>query len=72
MRFIVMIEAERCKGCELCVAVCPQKVLAMSSSISHHGTHISEVVAQEDCTGCLRCARICPDAAIEVATDKES
>ena len=65
-RFFVNIDRERCKGCELCVAVCPKKVLAMSPRMNVRGHHYADVVAPDACIGCLQCTDICPDAAIEV------
>ena len=31
-RGTVLVEIERCKGCELCIPACPPQVLSMSSS----------------------------------------
>jgi 2-oxoglutarate ferredoxin oxidoreductase subunit delta len=66
MAFIVRIDLERCKGCELCVVVCPKSVLAMSGRLNARGQHFAEVKLPDACTGCLRCALICPDAAVEI------
>ncbi len=66
-RFQVTIERNRCKGCELCVHVCPKQVLAMSKDINDKGYFFSHVVNQPVCIGCRFCAFICPDVAIEVA-----
>ena len=65
-RYFVKIDRERCKGCELCVAVCPKKVLAMTSDVNARGQHHAGVITPDDCIGCLQCSDICPDAAIEV------
>lgn len=55
-----------CKGCELCVAACPQKVLALDHDrITAKGYHPASLVA-DGCTGCAICAIVCPDAAITV------
>lgn len=61
----VIIAAEICKGCELCIAACPQKSLALSSSINRKGYRFAELV-QNNCTGCANCALVCPDSAITV------
>ena len=62
----VIIDIDRCKGCELCVAACPKKVLAMSKKINKKGYFYAEVVRPEDCIACALCAKCCPDLAIEV------
>ncbi len=55
-----------CKGCELCVAACPQNVLALDMEhLTPKGYHPARLVA-EGCTGCNICAIVCPDAAITV------
>lgn len=55
-----------CKGCGLCVAVCPAKCLRMSTEVTDAGVQPAEVVETADCIGCLQCHTVCPDAAIEV------
>ena len=63
----IVIDAERCKGCELCASVCPHQAIHMSESFNAKGYRPAEwndVNAQ--CTGCATCAVICPDAAITV------
>ena len=55
-----------CKGCELCVSACPQKVLGLAvGRITAKGYHPAELTA-EGCTGCGVCALVCPEAAIAV------
>ena len=55
-----------CKGCELCVPVCPQDVLSLDMTrLTPQGYHPSFLHA-EGCTGCAICAVVCPDAAITV------
>lgn len=62
----VRILREYCKGCGLCVDICPVKCLRMSDDITPAGVRPAEVVETVDCTGCLQCHTVCPDAAIEV------
>jgi 2-oxoglutarate ferredoxin oxidoreductase subunit delta len=59
-----------CKGCELCVAACPQNVLALDMErLTPKGYHPAHLIA-EGCTGCNICAIVCPDAAITVYRQK--
>ena len=61
----VIIAVEICKGCELCIDACPQKSLALSTSINRKGYRFAELVL-DNCTGCINCALVCPDSAITV------
>lgn len=61
------IAEETCKGCEMCVAACPHKLIRISKSkINTKGYHVAEMTEMEKCTGCMACATMCPDVAIEV------
>jgi len=62
----VTFREERCKGCELCTAVCPKDLLAMSKHINAMGFHPATITDMEQCNGCATCARMCPDLVIEV------
>lgn len=62
----VLIDKERCKGCELCITTCPRTVLVMSDDINRSGYHYSVYQQKEKCTSCTFCAIICPDVCIEV------
>ena len=61
----VSIDANMCKGCDLCVFYCPQETLAMSNTVNARGMRFAEVVA-DNCTGCQECARVCPDVCITI------
>jgi len=61
------IATNRCKGCSLCVDVCPQHVLALDVSIVNElGYHPTRLTDAAGCTSCALCARICPDAVFAV------
>jgi 2-oxoglutarate ferredoxin oxidoreductase subunit delta len=62
----IVIDPDRCKGCELCVHACPQKILGMGTSINHRGYFYAEVVEAKRCIGCRLCCIACPDVAIEM------
>ncbi|MEO8285235.1 MAG: ferredoxin family protein [Chloroflexota bacterium] len=67
MRGTITIDENRCKGCELCTAVCPKHLIHMSGSFSMRGYHPAVLQDPElACTGCLLCSTICPDSAITV------
>ncbi|MDR1592387.1 MAG: 4Fe-4S binding protein [Prevotellaceae bacterium] len=62
----VVIDSERCKGCELCVEACPSDVLGMSPKVNTKGYHYSEMVNDDACIGCAACGYVCPDACVTV------
>lgn len=63
-RGTVVLDAERCKGCELCIPACPPKVLRMSTKRNASGYLLPELL--EGCTGCGACLLVCPDFCFEV------
>ena len=75
--FTVQIKADRCKGCAICVEICPKNVLAMSKEPTASGYLLAQVIDQRShsgvpitsgkkCIGCMECEMHCPDLAIEV------
>ncbi len=67
-RGTVTIEVDRCKGCELCITVCPQGVLQISrENFNARGYRSVKLVDPGGrCTGCTLCALICPDVVLTV------
>lgn len=65
----VIVREDRCKGCELCVSVCPRQILVMSEDINQKGFRFAVITDATKCIGCAFCARMCPDVAIEIRRD---
>ena len=61
----LVINREWCKGCGICVAFCPKKVLELDREGKTSAPRI------EDCIYCRMCELRCPDFAIEVAEEEE-
>ncbi|MBN1880184.1 4Fe-4S binding protein [bacterium] len=61
----IRIRAEWCKGCGICVYVCPKNVFEMN--------RFKAIVArQDDCIVCGRCEEACPDFCLEIIPDDSS
>ena len=63
-RGTIVLDANRCKGCELCIPACPPGVLRMSTQRNSAGYLLPELI--EGCTGCSACLLVCPDFCIDV------
>ena len=66
MAYEHIIDDERCKGCELCVTVCPKKVLELSDESNAMGYFPVKQARPEDCVFCTTCCIMCPDVAITI------
>ncbi|NIV37547.1 MAG: 4Fe-4S dicluster domain-containing protein [Anaerolineae bacterium] len=64
----IVINEDRCKGCELCTTACPQgDLVQMADYFNVKGYRPSIFVDPENrCTGCTLCAMMCPDMVITV------
>lgn len=60
------IDSERCKGCGLCVAVCPKNVLELMQELNAKGYFPAFQARPEDCIHCAICGTMCPDVAIAI------
>ncbi len=69
-RGTLVIDIERCKGCELCIPACPPNVLKMSKELNAKGYRYPELVP--GCTGCTACQKVCPDYVFEVYKYEEA
>jgi 2-oxoglutarate ferredoxin oxidoreductase subunit delta len=64
------INKEWCKGCMLCINICPHAALELAENVNKKGQRYVVLKYPEKCTGCGLCAIMCPDCAIEI-TDGE-
>jgi 2-oxoglutarate ferredoxin oxidoreductase subunit delta len=65
-RGTVTIDIGACKGCDLCIAACPPKVLVMSDAADVNELGFRYPLLVAGCTGCLACLQVCPDFCFEV------
>jgi 2-oxoglutarate ferredoxin oxidoreductase subunit delta len=63
----VTFDYDRCKGCGLCVSVCPTGVIVLDGEVlNKKGYHPASAANPEACIGCANCAMMCPDMIITV------
>ena len=63
----IIIDTERCKGCELCLPACPPLVITLAEQLNSKGYRPALFLDPEQrCTGCALCAVVCPDGCITV------
>jgi len=59
MAFLVVVDGEKCKGCEDCLEVCTASVFEMKEGKS-------VPVNVEECLGCTSCVEVCKIKAITI------
>ena len=57
---VVEIDEAWCKGCDICIKLCPERCLALTER------QVATVVRPQACTGCRVCEWLCPDFAVSV------
>ena len=58
----IVVDTERCKGCQLCIVACPKDVIQLAQKkVNVHGYPYAEPVFADKCIGCASCAIVCPD-----------
>ncbi|MDR2163528.1 MAG: 4Fe-4S dicluster domain-containing protein [Clostridiales Family XIII bacterium] len=63
----VRIDEAKCKGCNLCVSVCPKdKLISGKDTLNKAGYYAVTANDENICIGCLNCALMCPDGAISL------
>jgi NAD-dependent dihydropyrimidine dehydrogenase PreA subunit len=64
VRAAVLVDAELCKACGICISLCPEHVFDRDPA------GLAVAARQEDCTACMTCEWHCPDFAIEVRVER--
>ncbi|HKK41695.1 MAG TPA: 4Fe-4S binding protein [Bacteroidales bacterium] len=66
----IVVDVERCKGCEICMVSCPVDTIAMATEVNGKGYNYAYPANPDTCTGCANCALVCPDGVITVYKTK--
>ncbi len=49
----IVVNTDRCKGCQLCIVACPKDVIALAQKkVNVHGYPYVEAARPDDCIGC--------------------
>ncbi len=63
----VVVNTQRCKGCNLCVVSCPTNTLSLHpDEVNDKGYHYAYMKEPDSCIGCANCGTVCPDGCITV------
>lgn len=62
----IYIDQRLCKGCKLCLSVCPKDVFSISQEVNQKGYNFAVAENPERCIVCKKCETYCPDFAIYV------
>lgn len=64
----VVVDTDKCKGCDLCVVSCPTDVLELEPrEVNDRGYHYVYMKNPNDCIGCANCGYVCPDACLTIS-----
>lgn len=63
---VAWVDADRCSGCEVCIAFCPVDCIALIADRETPTVNPTCAVIEQDCIGCKICAVECPWDAIQM------
>lgn len=67
---MVFIEKDACKGCGICIMVCPKKILEFTDELNQKGFYYPKLIHADKCILCENCMIYCPDFAVVVKKDE--
>ena len=59
-RGLVVFDSDECKGCAMCVEVCPTGCISLAQDLNQYGVHPA-TYSGHGCTGCGICFYCCPE-----------
>ena len=66
-KYEIIIDSERCDGCELCLSFYPKELIDISEDkFNSRMLHYAIVVKPEECAGCGQCERLCPTVSLHI------
>lgn len=65
------VDKNKCKGCGLCIRVCPKKILRLGTAMNDVGNRYAECIDDGSCIMCCMCATMCPDWAIAITDPRD-
>jgi len=63
------IDERYCKGCLICIDVCPTKAIRPSEKLNSKGYRLPREENMVLCKACEMCVLMCPDFAIAVSEE---
>ena len=64
----ITIDEDYCKGCSLCITVCPKEALVKGKRHTRKGYTMPDTHGDK-CNGCQNCELVCPDFAISIGEE---
>ena len=62
----VVVDKEKCKGCNLCVVACSFDVLSLNKEVNSKGYNYAYMLNPDACNGCTNCGMVCPDSCLTI------
>ncbi|MFX0106872.1 MAG: ferredoxin family protein [Candidatus Hodarchaeota archaeon] len=65
----IKVDPKLCKGCHICISVCPQEILRKADEVDGRGFFLPVIIDLNACKVCRLCEMECPDFAISVTEE---
>ena len=62
----IIVDPKLCKGCHICISVCPHNAIESSKEVDNRGFYLPVIRDLEACRVCRLCEMHCPDFAISI------